>query len=284
MKKILIPTDFSANARNALIYAINLFKNEKCTFYLLNAFHLEHFTTHNLTRSNPADPTYEQTKEESEKNLEKLIQGIEGKIDHSNYHFEIIASYNSVLEAIKESVEKKDISLIIMGTKGETNASNILFGSNTANVMEKIQQCPILVVPQDFVFLKESKKEIVFVTDFHTSYKYKEIETLLSIAQHIKAVVRILHILENGKLTAEQEAHKEVLKQSLNGIESTFHSLTHIKVADGIQSFIEDKGSDMLALIHKKQSFLNSIFSRSLLKKVGYKPQIPVFVMHDLNN
>lgn len=245
---------------------------------------MDHFTTHSLTRPNPADPTYEQTKEKSEENLEKLIEGIPGKIDQSNYHFEIIASYNSVLEAIKQSVEKNDISLIIMGTKGETNPSSILFGRNTANIMEKIQQCPVLAVPQDFVFRKGSKKEIIFATDFHTSYKYEEIESLLSIAQHIKAVVRILHILENGNLTPKQEAHKQVLKEYLNGIESTFHTLTHIKVADGIQSFIEDKGSDMLALIHKKQSFLNSIFSRSLLKDVGYKPQIPVFVMHDLNN
>ena len=104
MKKILIPTDFSANARNALIYALNLFEKEKCTFYLLHAFQLDHFTSFSLTRSNPTDPTYDQTKAEIEKKLEMLIDGIARKIDHSNYNFEIIASYNSVLEAIKQSV------------------------------------------------------------------------------------------------------------------------------------------------------------------------------------
>lgn len=284
MKNILIPIDFSLNARNALIYALRLFDNEECTFYLLHAFQLDHYTKHSLTLPDPESPTYEQVKEESEESLEKLIDGIEGETDCSNYHFEIIASYNSVLEAVKQFVEKKDISLIVMGTKGETNASNILFGSNAVNIMEKIQQCPILVVPKDSVFLKETKKEIVVATNFQSSYKYKEIQSLLSIAQNIKAVVRILHILENGKLTPEQEAHKEVLKDYLNGIEYTFHTLTHTKVADGIQSFIEGRGIEMLALTHKKQNFLNSIFSRSLLKEIGYKPQIPVFVMHDLNN
>lgn len=284
MKNILIPIDFSLNARNALIYALRLFDNEECTFYLLHAFQLDHYTKHSLTLPDPESPTYEQVKEESEESLEKLIDGIEGETDCSNYHFEIIASYNSVLEAVKQFVEKKDISLIVMGTKGETNASNILFGGNAVNIMEKIQQCPILVVPKDSVFLKETKKEIVVATNFQSSYKYKEIQSLLSIAQNIKAVVRILHILENGKLTPEQEAHKEVLKDYLNGIEYTFHTLTHTKVADGIQSFIEGRGIEMLALTHKKQNFLNSIFSRSLLKEIGYKPQIPVFVMHDLNN
>jgi len=38
MKHILIPTDFSSNAWNAIQYALKLFKNEECTFYLLNTY------------------------------------------------------------------------------------------------------------------------------------------------------------------------------------------------------------------------------------------------------
>jgi len=35
MKKILLPTDFSDNSLNAIRYAVQLFKGEKCTFILL---------------------------------------------------------------------------------------------------------------------------------------------------------------------------------------------------------------------------------------------------------
>ena len=38
MKTILIPTDFSANARNAPYTALKLFRNEACRFVLLNTF------------------------------------------------------------------------------------------------------------------------------------------------------------------------------------------------------------------------------------------------------
>ena len=38
MKKILLPTDFSDNAWNAIEYALKLFKDEVCTFYLLNTY------------------------------------------------------------------------------------------------------------------------------------------------------------------------------------------------------------------------------------------------------
>ena len=38
MKNILLPTDFSDNSWNAIKYAFNLFKNEKCKYYLLNTY------------------------------------------------------------------------------------------------------------------------------------------------------------------------------------------------------------------------------------------------------
>ena len=38
MKKILLPTDFSENALNAIDYALQLFKDETCAFFILNTY------------------------------------------------------------------------------------------------------------------------------------------------------------------------------------------------------------------------------------------------------
>jgi len=282
--KILIPTDFSGNAWNALDYALNLFKEDKCTFYLLNAFQLYHFTTDSLILPEPGEQEYEKVREESEIGLEKLIDGIAMKSDNPNHRFETISTYNSVLDAVKETVYNKDISLIIMGTKGKTDAPNTIFGSKAVNIMEKIQYCPVLVVPEVAIFLAEKKREIVFATDFKSLFNNKELEPLISIAKGIKAPIRILHILENERLTPEQESNKDVLRESLKEVVSTFHTLTHIKVGAGVHSFIESRGSEMLALIHKKHNVLNSIFSKSLVHEVGYRPKVPVLALHDLNN
>jgi len=282
--KILIPTDFSGNAWKALDYALNLFKEDKCTFYLLNAFQLYHFTTDSLILPEPGEQEYEKAREESEIGLEKLIDGIAMKSDNPNHRFETISTYNSVLDAVKETVYNKDISLIIMGTKGKTDAPNTIFGSKAVNIMEKIQYCPVLVVPEVAIFLAEKKREIVFATDFKSLFNNKELEPLISIAKGIKAPIRILHILENERLTPEQESNKDVLRESLKEVVSTFHTLTHIKVGAGVHSFIESRGSEMLALIHKKHNVLNSIFSKSLVHEVGYRPKVPVLALHDLNN
>ncbi|WP_254788362.1 universal stress protein [Cellulophaga baltica] len=40
MKRILIPTDFSHNANNAINYAIELYKRESCEFFILHSYYL----------------------------------------------------------------------------------------------------------------------------------------------------------------------------------------------------------------------------------------------------
>ena len=38
MKKVLLPTDFSDNAWNAITYALDLLKDESCEFFLLHTY------------------------------------------------------------------------------------------------------------------------------------------------------------------------------------------------------------------------------------------------------
>jgi nucleotide-binding universal stress UspA family protein len=282
MKNILIPTDFSINALNALNYAISLFKEDKCTFYLLNAFKQNEISTDHLFHPDPGTTTYEQTKNGSETGLKNLMEGIVMKNDNSNHQFKMISSYNTLGKAVKQTLEDKDISIIIIGTQGETNAKNILFGSNTVSIIDEIKNCQLLLVPPNSIFSKNTKKELVYATNFLTPFKYKDLESLISIASNIKAIIRVLHILENGELTIDQENNKKDLSEYLKGVEPAFHTFTNEKLDIGVQSFIDSRGSDMLALIHEKQSFLNKIFSGTLIdEKIRYKPQIPIFLMHD---
>ncbi len=52
MNKTLIPTDFSANAMNAIKYALEFFKHEKSNFYILHTFADEVYDNHTkLTRA-----------------------------------------------------------------------------------------------------------------------------------------------------------------------------------------------------------------------------------------
>ncbi len=104
---------------------------------------------------------------------------------------------------------------------------------------------------------------------------------MISIASNIKAIIRVLHILENGELTVDQENNKKDLREYLKGVEPAFHTLTNENLDTGVH-FIESRGIDMHALIHEKQSFLNKVFLGTMIdEKIRCKPQTPIFLMHD---
>lgn len=111
-KKILLPTDFSENAWNAICYAIELYKNQECEFYILNAYNAVGYVGDNLVSTELNKRVYEEVKEKSEKGLTKVLEQLSFKEDAPNHKFYMVSQYNTLLEAVKDIVEKKDITMI----------------------------------------------------------------------------------------------------------------------------------------------------------------------------
>lgn len=284
MKNILIPTDFSANAWNALRYATDLFKNDKVNFYLLNAFQVPYYTTDSMMVPEPGQWGYDQAQNDSETKLQELLFRVESD-KKPGHHFKTLSTYNNPTEAISLMTEKYKIKLIIMGTRGENEALDKVYGTHAMTVMKKVHRCPVLVIPQQCNYDHSGKKELVFSTDFKDNYKKKNLKILLEIAKKYSASLRILYIQESGKLmTSEQEENKETLQDYIKGVSHSFHTLTKIEVGAGIHSFVQSRGSHMLAIINKKPGFFDHLFSTSVLEEIGRQPEIPVLVLQDWNN
>lgn len=263
-------------------YAVHLFKGEDCKFFILNAYQVFDFPSEILLPLNPVEERFRIAREHSEKNLSKLLNQLQVRSDNPLHEFETISSYNRLLNAVKEVLEENRIDLIVMGTRGEGNHTIKEFGSNAVEVMENIRQCPVMAIPQKAsVFVKGGKKEIVFSTNLKTQYNEKDLEFLIETARLFNAEIRVLHIQENKTLTKMQLKNKKILEENLKDVPHGFHTLTHVKVAPGIHSFIESRGSDMLAMIHKKHSFFNSIFSVPMVEQMNHRQSIPLLVMQE---
>ncbi|MCW8940874.1 MAG: universal stress protein, partial [Flavobacteriales bacterium] len=76
MMTILLPTDFSKNAKNAILYALELYKNQEVNFILMNAFHPTHDDMANSITGGSLNDLLSQA---SEKQLQELITEIKGK-------------------------------------------------------------------------------------------------------------------------------------------------------------------------------------------------------------
>lgn len=280
-KRVLLPTDYSKNAFNAIKYAQGLYKNVQCDFYLLNAYQVSGYTLESMRVPEAGEPFYEAAKKESEEGMERLVEMLKLQPENYKHRFHTICTFNSLVEAVRHVVNKKDIDTIVMGTKGATESKARIFGTNAVNVMENIKQCPVIAVPNDYLFVPP--KEIVFPTDFRASFKKKEISNLIEIAKLHDSKINVVHIDKDKdrKLNEEEETNKKLLEDILDGTDHRMHFLPAVKIGKGIEIFLESKGGDMIAFLNRKHMFLWTILSNPLVKEIGYEPKVPILELND---
>lgn len=278
-KRILIPTDFSKNALNAIHYALGLYAKLKCEFYFLNVFRLDNYTTGTLIIPEPGSAEYEAAKRASEEELTNLLDMLELHHDNPKHSYHTISSFNFLSEAMKLTIASKDIDLVIMGTQGATGAKGIIFGSNTVNAMEHIRECPVMAIPDGLRFT--APKEIVFPTNYKSAFSRKELNYMIEIAKMHNTSIRVLHFAKKAVLDEEQETHKQLLSDILKSVDHSFHTLTDKDIAQGITSFVESRNSDMIAFINKKHFLFHNIFSRPLVKEIGYDATVPILALNE---
>ena len=277
MKRILLPTDFSSISINAIKYAVSLFKESKCEFYLLNVYRVPYATNEELMENDAQQLAIVEAEmyDASKRSLKELVTGLE---KNENHVFHTISDYNFFINSVKQAAKDKDIELIVMGTKGATGAKEIFLGSNTGDVLMKTD-CNVIAVPEHSVY--KSPKEIVFPTDFKLRYELKDLAPLIELAQTNQSTLRILHFSQDGQLTQEQESNKQILESYMESVEHTFHTLTNIDFEEALNCFAQSRGNvDMIAMISGHYNFFQRLFFRPKVMELSFHTQIPLYVLH----
>ncbi|MBD0849222.1 universal stress protein [Maribacter arenosus] len=279
MMHILVPTDFSENAWNALKYGVNLYKDIECTFHLLHINPIPAYSAAGTSVKVSSRMVKENVLGSNKVSFDQLLMRVDKIIPSKKHRFTTISSHNFFVESIKRHVENKKIDLIIMGTKGASGLKEVTMGSNTGDVLTKVK-CPLLAVPENTVY--KIPKEIAFPTDYHLSYDLKVLDTLINMANMYKSNLRVLHISKKGEsLSDVQMENKEFLKDYLQDVDHSFHSLTGSDLETAVQCFTESRDIDMIAMVAKNLNFFQRILFRPKVEQISYHTDIPFLVLHE---
>ena len=279
MMQILVPTDFSKNAWNAIKYGLKLFEDINCRFYLLHINPIPTYSGAGSSVKGSSIMVQESVMKESKESLSQLLLRIENIPASAKHSFATVALHDFFVDSIKREVETKKIDLIIMGTKGSSGLKKVTMGSNTGNVITKVR-CPLLAVPENAVFIKP--EEIAFPTDYFLGYDLKVLNTLIELSRMNKSVLRVLHISKKGEeLNEEQLKNKAFLHEFLQDIEHSFHSLTGTDLETAVQCFTESRDIDMIAMVTKNLNFFQRILFRPKVEQISYHTDIPFLVLHE---
>ena len=279
MKRILIPTDFSENATNAIRYALELFKYEETEFFIMHAYQDEIYVDDNLLTQQTLDELTKIISDRTHEHLKKTLKQIKEISQNSKHTFRIVSANSMLLDEADKVIDEENIDIVVMGTQGKTNDRKLTFGSHTLQVLKYVQ-CPVLAIPKDYIF--KQPKHILFPNDYMIPYKQRELKLLSEIALPYKSTIDMLYISTSNKLSLRQEHNQNFIKNKLGENKVNFKTKKSKNITKAIRKYIKEHNTDMLVMVNTRHSFLESILFQSTIDKMSLYMDIPFLALQNM--
>jgi len=279
MRKILIPTDFSENALNAIQYATKLFKYEKCVYYIMHAYQDDIYADEDLLEKETLEEITKRTSEKSLKELGIILKELHEISPNPRHTYNIISSNNMLLDETDKIVDDENIDIIVMGTRGKTDDKKLTFGSHTLQVLKYVQ-CPVLAIPQGYKYTQP--KHILFPTNYLIPYKRRELKLLCEMVSPYRAEIDLLYVSKSKKLSRRQEDNQTFIKEELYKNSLNFKTEKSKHIINAIYTYIKEHPIDMLVMVNTRHSFLESNLFLSIIDELSLHLKIPFLALQNI--
>jgi nucleotide-binding universal stress UspA family protein len=277
MKRILVPTDFSANARNALAYARELAKSLQAEIILFHAYHIPY--VHAEMPAGMYQTAIDEAQEETQNKLQELGNSVLGKNGESAVAYQVGSRLGFAVETILSYAEEVEADMILMGTQGSNGLADVILGSITSSVIER-SSLPVMAIPEGCNF--QPFENWLFATNYDVA-DVESFKQLLTLAKPFSASIQVVHIQTGGDEVEEQQANsfKHVVQQEVAYDAISFEVIEADDVPSGIEAYTKNQQVDGLALVKRKRNFLSSLFHSSITKKLSFHSKVPLLVFQE---
>lgn len=273
MKTIIVPTDFSAVALNAINYAIALAKDTQSRILLFHAYQIP------VTFSEVPLVTIsiEELQKESANRLEELRRDV----DHVASGMVPVTTENVLGDPVEE-LERlcgiHDPLLVIMGTKGAGALERMIIGSTTLSAMKKLS-APVLIVPPGAMY--KTIHKIGFACDFTDVKETVPVDGITDIVGLFKASLHVLNVDYKEKhFSGDTTIESTGLHEMLNHLQPSYHYINSVDVEEGINAFSDANHIDLLITVPKKHRFWENIFRKSHSDDLVLHSHLPIIALH----
>jgi nucleotide-binding universal stress UspA family protein len=272
IEKILVPTDYSETAGNALSQAIYMAKLNKAIIKLIHIVAPVYATTPNSLAS-MTDTLYVTMVNEANEELKKIAAKIE-ETDAIGVEFEV--KVGNVSDEICEMAEKEKFDLIIMGTHGTSGVKEFFAGSNAYKVVNQAE-CPVLTIQKKPS--QQRLKNIILPIRLEISSRQK-VDYSIEIARLFDATLFI-----TGYTDDKNESQQFKIKQYVEQVEKYLtklnvkHKSTFI-FADNftkeILDYAEKNNADLIVVMKKHDFSLNQLVKGVYSEQFVNHSSIPI--------
>jgi nucleotide-binding universal stress UspA family protein len=281
MKNILVPTDFSQQAGNALTVACEIARKSGAKIHLLHVLDVSLGGGFSFnTMGEPSglttmDQVYVlQLRDITSRRLEEIVQQNKGD------GFTIVpeVQVGNVFSMVAAHVEEHGTDLIVMGTKGSSGIEEFFVGSNTEKIVRRAS-CPVLSVKN--VLQGFTIKNIVFASNFEKD-QLIAVSKLKRFQEWFDAQIHLVYINVPNYFI-----NTRIIRSRMNEFVQKYQ-LTHYTFAvyddnteeEGIIHFADEINADIIAVATHGRTGLAHLLSGSIAEDIVNHANRPVLTFN----
>jgi nucleotide-binding universal stress UspA family protein len=265
MKTILVATDFSPSASNAADYAVQLAKAFKSELLLLHVFHVP------IPVSAAAAISGNELQAINDELLSKEAARLS---DGSGIKIKTMATIGSVVNEILE--QSKTTGMIVTGMKGSGFIKEKLIGSTSTALLSKTK-CPMMVIPEDYVF--KTPEKIILACDYDNHSQVSSLNHLQLFISTFNLKLFVVNVKTNKTVPPLGDATEADIKHLSRDNEPVFYFPENEDPVEGINSMVKEKQADIVAVIPHHYHFLEGLFHQSISRRVAFHSHVPLLVL-----
>ena len=256
--KILVATDFSPAANNAMSYAVQLAEQTDQDMVVM----------------------YVHKEEESDQDIRNRFEQIEHDFMYGRgFQCLFDTRVGSVITAIQDAVREYDIDIMIIGTRGFEGVKEMQIGSLTADLLDN-PVFPVISIPKycrnlDF-------NHIVLASDFNEIDQNGALRMVYELASQCESDLKIVHVKTGGSEPTSPKARYQ-LDTIFSVVPHVYYELEGKSVVDSLLQFCENEPVDLLVTLRKKFKDTDKLLSGSISKQLSLRGKVPLMVIPSKN-
>ena len=257
MKRILVPTDFSQHAENALKVAAQIAKKNDSEIIILHMIELPHQMNDAIMGGASIPETMLFMKKANE-----MLDEVSNRPYLDGIPITEIVKMDKPIHGISQVSRDYETDLIVMGSHGLSGIQELLIGSTTEKVVRN-SEIPVLVIKKEISNFNATN--IVFASDF-TSETKKPFEKFLKFTQSFESKIHLVTIC-----TPNSFKPTYIIEKTMNDFVFEFNLTnysTHIyndnNIEKGIINFSNSINADIIGMCTHGRTGFAHFFNGSI--------------------
>ena len=272
MKTIIVATDFSSAALNAVHYATDMALALKAKLLLLHIYQVSV-----VYGELPIALNEEAERQEAENEILQIKNGIISKTG-GNISVETDVRLGAFFDELKIVCDFIKPYLVIMGSQGTTVAERLLFGGHTVNAMKHLKW-PLITVPVNIHF--NGIKNIGFACDFENVTRNTPVNEIKMIMNDFNASLHIINTGDQSEFNQNVVFQSGLMNEMFGAVLPKYHFITSDNADEGIIDFTDKNNIELLIVLPKQHNLLDKLFNKSITKQLVLHSHVPVMALHN---